>query len=266
MTVSELPDVVARNIHFSTSERMNQVEDETVQSVICSPPYWNLKDYEHPEQIGHGETYDRYHERMDQVWSECRRVLKRSGTMWIVVDKMWHQGEVLHLPFHIAQRCQKLGFHLQDMIIWNKPTAIAGMNARNLVNKYEFVVFLSKNSSHFKFNPLREGEGMPPDYTQDGDMLTDVWRFPVKAGSIKKTPDHKAPYPEELIERIVMISTDNGDTVLDPYLGSGTTMGVALAHGRQCIGYEINRDFEALIVERLRTLPPGVQKEVTSFE
>lgn len=234
---------------------MHQVPSDSVQSVICSPPYWNLKDYGHPKQIGFGESYDIYHKRMDLVWSECKRVLKSTGTMWIVIDKIWYNGEILHIPYDIARHCQALGLFLQDLIIWNKPTAIAGMNERNLVNKYEYIVLLSKDT-RFKFNQPLKKNRMPPDFTRDGKRLTDLWRFAVKAGSIRKTPDHKAPYPEELIERIVQISTDEGDTVLDPYLGSGTTMKVALQLGRRCIGYEINRDFESMIMDRLLHLPP----------
>jgi len=252
MKLTDINAKIARNVHFKTSERMTEIESSIIQSVICSPPYWNLKDYDHPEQIGHGETYERYLERMDRVWSECYRVLNDTGTMWIVVDKIWHNGELLHIPYDIACHCQRIGFILQDLIIWNKPTAIAGMNERNLVNKYEYVIFLSKAREGMKFNPLKGDR--TPGFSRTKGSLTNLWRFPVKAGSIRKTPDHKAPYPEELIQQIVDFSTERGDIILDPYLGSGTTMKVALEHGRRCVGYEINPNFEDMIASRLKGL------------
>lgn len=232
-------------IHIGSSERMTKVRDGTVQAVACSPPYWRLKDYGHADQIGRGESYERYHERMDAVWRECRRTLRDDGTMWIVVDKVWEGGDLVHIPLHIAQRCQRIGFALQDMIVWNKPTAIAGMTPRKSVNKHETIVVLSKSRGGAKLSA--EGH--------------DLWRVVVKAGSIRRTPEHEAPYPEELIARIVAASTDEGDLVLDPFLGSGTTMKVAVGMGRRCVGYEINEAFKPMIEARVAAAAGvGVQR------
>lgn len=256
MNLQGLLQSVLKGVYFHTSEDMCHVKSGTVQSVITSPPYWNLKDYGHPEQIGHGEDYERYHQRLEKVWSECYRVLNQSGTMWVVIDKITWKGDIVHIPFDIVKHCQKLNFFLKDIIIWNKPTAIAGMSKRNIVNKNEYILFFSKDKRHYKFNPPEESKIATPDFNKENGRLTDLWRFPVKAGSIRKTPNHKAPYPRELIKRIVQISTDVGDTVLDPFLGSGTTMKVALQLNRRCIGYEINRNFAPLIAERLKAIPP----------
>jgi DNA modification methylase len=257
LKLSDLAPALAQNVHFSTSERMKEVQSESIQSVICSPPYWNLKDYGHPEQIGHGERYKKYLQRLDSVWLECKRTLRKDGTIWIVVDKIWHQGDLVMIPFDIVKHCRELGFYLQDVIVWNKPTAIAGMNDRNLVNKFEFVIFMSKSKNEVKIlRPAQNGK-RSPDFDPNTGRLTNLWRFPVKAGSIRKTPNHKAPYPEELIARLVQISSEEGDSILDPFLGSGTTMKVALAHNRRCIGYEINSEFESMIAERMRNLSPS---------
>ena len=236
---------------FASSERMRDVEDASVQAVVCSPPYWDLKDYGHDAQIGRGEPYERYHDRMDRVWRECRRALRDDGTLWVVVDKVMSKGEVVPIPFHIARRCEALGFTLQDLVLWHKPTAIAGMTPRSLVNKHETIVVLSKTKR--------------PRLRADG--LTDLWRVVVKSGSIRKTPDHEAPYPEELIAAILRCATDPDDLVLDPFLGSGTTAKVAVSMGRRCVGYEINPAFRTLIEERMRVVeglphagsPPGTR-------
>lgn len=225
---------------FASSERMADVADASVQAVVCSPPYWDLKDYGHADQIGRGEPYARYHDRLDRVWRECHRALRDDGTMWVVVDKVMARGEVVPIPFHVAKRCAALGFTLQDLVLWNKPTAIAGMTPRSLVNKHETIVVLSKTKR--------------PKLRADG--LGDLWRVVVKAGSIRKTPDHEAPYPEELISQVLACATDPSDLVLDPFLGSGTTAKVAVGMGRRCVGYELNEAFKPLIEERMAVVTP----------
>lgn len=242
--------LVKSNIHFKTSELMREVPDGTIQAVITSPPYWYLKDYGHVNQIGFGESYETYHKRLDKVWAECYRALRCSGTMWIVIDKITFKDQIRHIPYDIVLHCKKLGFLLQDIVIWNKPTAIAGMTPRNLVNKHEYVLFFSR-SRLFKFRLTTDASMSTPNHSEHARRLTDFWRFPVKAGSLRKTPNHKAPFPEELVRRIILLSTDEGDVVLDPFVGSGTTMKVALQLQRKIIGYEINATFRKVILQRM---------------
>ena len=113
--------------------------------------------------------------------------------MWIVVDKIWRDGGLLLIPFDIAKNCEKMGFFLQDIIVWNKPTAIAGMTKRNIVNKFEYVLFFAKKSAGFKLKQPLESLRQPPDFDPKTGKLTNLWRFPVKAGSIRRAPNHKAP-------------------------------------------------------------------------
>lgn len=242
-------------VHFGTSENMDSLPDASVQAVICSPPYWDRKDYGHPDQIGFGESYKEYHSRMDRVWAECLRAVRPDGTLWVVVDKVWHDGILVDIPYDIAVHCQEMGWFLQDLVVWNKPTAIAGMNDRNLVNKYEIVVVLSKSKGAQARFFNAPNDGPTPDVHRQTGRITDFWRISVKAGSLRKTPDHEAPYPIELMERIIELSTKAGDVVLDPFLGSGTTMEVAFRLGRKCHGYEINPAFAKLIGHRLEGLP-----------
>jgi len=242
-------------MNWTTSEDMSAVKNDSVQSVISSPPYWDLKDYGHADQIGsEDQSYEEYHNRMEKVWSECYDVLHADGTMWIVVDTVMNRGDLTLLPYHIAERCEGIGFYLQDMVVWHKPTAIAGMTDRNVVNKKEYVVYLSKSKDHtFHDEENRENGEEDPAINGDG-QLGNLWRYPVKRGTIGQQVLHKAPYPISLINRIVKLSTDPGDTVLDPFLGSGTTAYSALSQGRRCIGYELNAEFKDTIAERLSDL------------
>jgi site-specific DNA-methyltransferase (adenine-specific) len=241
---------------------MSAVTSGSVQSVITSPPYWNLKDYGHENQIGtDDESYEHYHDRMQTVWEECFNVLRDDGTMWIVVDTVMQRGDLQLLPYHIAERAKEAGFVLQDMITWYKPTAIAGMTDRNVVNKKEYVVYLSKSQDHSFYRRNVDDSAADPAIS-DEHRLGNLWRFPVKRGTAGQNVLHKAPYPQALTDRIVKLSTEPGDTVLDPFFGSGTTALSALEHERRCIGFELNREFEDVIRERLKSVQ---QKSLTEF-
>lgn len=250
------PEAIDRlEVHWTSSEDMRAVEEGSVQSVITSPPYWDLKDYGHEEQIGtEDQSYEQYHDRMATVWSECYDKLRSDGTMWIVVDTVMNRGDLTLLPHHIAERAEEVGFTLQDLIVWYKPTAIAGMTDRNVVNKKEYIVYLSKNPDH-EFHDVEDRENGIEDPAITGDgALGSLWRFPVKRGTAGQNVLHKAPFPVSLVDRIVKLSTNPGDVVLDPFLGSGTTAYSALGLDRRCIGYEINDEYETIVGDRLEGL------------
>ncbi len=241
-------------LHWESSEEMSAVEDGSVQSVVTSPPYWDLKDYGHEQQIGTtDESYDEYHDRLQSVWTACYDALCPSGTLWIVVDTVMDRGDLQLLPYHVVQRAEEVGFRLQDIVKWYKPTAIAGMSDRNVVNKKEYVLFFSKHRDH-KFRH-RQPENGPEDPAVSADhRLGNVWRFPVKRGTAGQNVLHKAPFPTALSDRITRLSTDPGDTVLDPFLGSGTTAVSALQLDRTCVGYELNDEFAPVVRRRLAPL------------
>lgn len=238
-------------VYWESSEDMSAVDNESIQSVVTSPPYWDLKDYGHENQIGTAdESYDHYHSRMQAVWSECYDKLRDDGTMWVVVDTVMEDGDLQLLPYHIAERAEETGFILQDMITWYKPTAIAGMTDRNAVNKKEYIVYLSKDEEP-KFRPDSGTNGYEDPAIAEGHRLGNLWRHPVKRGTAGQNVLHKAPFPSALVERLINISTSPDDIVLDPFLGSGTTAEVALELNRQCISYEINSEFKEVIKERI---------------
>lgn len=243
------------SVCWSTSENMSEIPKYSVQSVITSPPYWDLKDYEHDEQIGEeDETYDEYLSRLQDVFSECYDRLKDRGTVWIVADSFVERSDTKLLPYHIAQQAQRIGFHLQDIIVWYKPTSIAGHNPRTVVNKKEYIVCLSKQAE-FDLYPEHDGHTGAEDSANGSITLRNIWRHPVKRGSLGKSDIlHKAPFPISLAKRLVKISTNPDEVVLDPFLGSGTTAYAALSEDRECVGYEINRDFESAITTRLSQL------------
>jgi site-specific DNA-methyltransferase (adenine-specific) len=241
---------------------MDDIPGGSVQSVITSPPYWNLKDYGHTDQIGTSDnTYEDYLERLKTVLKESHTVLRESGTMWVVVDSFVERGDTKLLPHHVAEKAKEVGFNVQDYIVWYKPTAIAGYNDRTVVNKKEYVIFLSKTTNFDLYPSQDDSSGREDPANGPKDGLGNLWRHPIKRGSLgKKNILHKAPFPVSLAERLVRLSTQSRERVLDPFLGSGTTAYAALSTDREAFEYEINKDFEEVISERLsdlrqRTLP-----------
>jgi len=252
MTV-ELPE----GIYFGkSSEMMDQVPNNSVQTVITSPPYYDLKDYGHKDQIGaEDSSYKEFHKRLSTVWGECFEKLRHDGTIWIVADtRMDNNGNLTLLPYDIIEHAEQTGFHHVDTIVWYKPTSLGGMNPKILANKKEYVLLLSKSDDP-KFNQkIKLDNNVEDPAISDDGRLGNLWRFPVKRGSIGKNNLHKAPFPLLLVKRMIKLSTDSGDAVLDPFLGSGTTAFAALELERDIFGYEINPEFESIVRERLESL------------
>lgn len=246
-------DTTGLEIYWKSSEKMDNVTNGDIQSVITSPPYFNLKDYGHENQIGHkSETYGQYLSRIGKVLSECHKKLADSGTVWIVVDTFSDNGDLVLLPRHIQERAIELGYSLINTIVWYKPTSIAGMNPGRLVNKKEYILVLSKNEEYKLNVESTSPSDDDPAQCEADNQIGDIWRHPVKKGSLMSgNVLHKAPFPLSVAKRIVRISSDPGDAVLDPFLGSGTTAKAALKLNRECIGYEINREFADVVQGRI---------------
>lgn len=244
-------------IYWESSECMDQIDNNSIQAVITSPPYYDLKNYGHQEEIGTTDTsYREFHTRLSTVWKECYKKLKSDGTIWVVADTTMNKdGNTRLLPYHIIENMNEIGFELQHSIVWYKPTSLAGMNPKVLANKKEHILLLSK-SKNIELNKrieLSNGVEDPAVFPED-EQLGDLWRFPIKRGSLGGNILHKAPFPVDLAKRMIKISTDSGDQVLDPFLGSGTTAQAALELRRQICGYEINKQFKPVVEERVNNI------------
>lgn len=244
--------VVMPRIYFKSSESMSEIEDGEVQVVVTSPPYWGLRDYGVSNQIGFKETYSEYLTRLEKVWAECYRILRDDGTLWININKRLINGNILLFPIDIAKSCTRIGFKLQDIVIWFRAISVGGTGKLNFFDRYEFILMFSKKEA-FKFYPKRI---KTTDFLNEekGEFIN-VWKLYRRIGNLsgefgaktKLAIKHTAMFPEELVKRVVLLSSDEGDTVLDPFLGSGTTIAVTENLRRSGIGYEINEAFKPLI-------------------
>lgn len=236
-------------IIFKSSEKMSDVQDGIIKLIITSPPYWNLKDYRDPEQIGYKEDYATFHKRLGLIWRECYRVLDVDGTIWINVNSRRVKSQVYSIQKDIIENAEKIGFKLIDIIIWHKSSGVPV--GRNLLkDHFEYVLVFAKNLSTLRMDASNKYFDYLTDTEQE--RCTNVWNINRHTGSIGKKFSHPAIYPDELVERAVKICTYKGQIVLDPFLGSGTTTRVAMHLNRSSVGYEISKDFKSLIDYRIK--------------
>jgi len=241
-------------IHNKDSRTLDKtIKEALVDVTITSPPYFDLKDYGHKKQIGYGQEYNKYLSDLAKVFSKVFAVTKDSGSLWVVIDSFKRDGEIVPLPFDFAAKLKKIGWKLQDIIIWHKDKTVPWTNGGVTRNIFEYILVFSKTSK-FKYNPdsVRSCEGLkkwwvkyPERYHPKGKSLEEVWDFPIPVqgswgtGYIK----HFCPLPEALVDRIINLTTDEGDVVLDPFSGSGTVPAQASFRNRKYIGFELNTEY-----------------------
>ena len=233
-------------IYFLSSENMDKVKDDSVQTIITSPPYWNLKDYFKIGQIGQ-ESYDQYIKRLYSVFCESYKKLNNSGSMWININIRIYKKQVILIPYDIISICKKLGYFYRGIFIWHKSSGIPVSNT-NIVDRHEYILVFSKNK---QFSIKKDIQYTFNDYQNELINGGAIWNINRKAGSIGKKIIHPSIYPNELVRRILLMTTEEGDLVLDPFLGSGTTLIESIKNKRTCIGFEYNEQFESLINSRL---------------
>lgn len=238
---------------FGTSENMEKIEDGSVDMIVTSPPYWDLKDYYKKNQIGQ-ESYEIYSDRMYSVWNQCFNKLKDNGSIWININIRTRNGNPILLPKLFVEQCNKIGFKYRGILIWHKSSGIP-TSARNLSDHHEYVLIFTK-SNNSKIDVKRFEKYC--DYKNENISRKLFWNINRKAGSVGKNTIHPAIFPTELINRINIVSTEVGNLVLDPFLGSGTSLIASLNNKRSFIGYEFNEKFEELMNTRF-------QNEIVDF-
>jgi site-specific DNA-methyltransferase (adenine-specific) len=247
----------ARNLSF--------LEDEQVHLVVTSPPYWTLKRYqEHPDQLGHIEDYEEFLAELSKVWRECYRVLVPGGRLICVVGDVClsrrQHGRHVVVPLHadIAVCCRKIGFDNLNPIIWYKianATYEVANGTKFLGKPYEPNAII-KNDIEFILMQRKSGGYRKPSLEQRRLSMIDKrdyeqWfrQFWTITGA--STKDHPAPFPLELAHRLVRMFSFVGDTVLDPFCGTGTTMLAAMKTGRNSIGVEADPTYCDMARRRL---------------
>jgi site-specific DNA-methyltransferase (adenine-specific) len=226
---------------------MVDVEDGSVQLVVTSPPYNVGKSYESPLAL------KEYLGFLKEVWQECVRVLCPGGRLAVNVASTWRKP---YIPLHAyiaTQLIEELGLYMRGDIIWDKGPSVGvstawGSFARasnpTLRDVHEFILVFSKGSP--KLEPNGRESGIKND--EFVEWTKSVWRFGTAS---PKQVGHPAPFPEELPRRLMLLYTNEGDLVLDPFMGSGTTAVAAVKEGRHFIGYDVVEEYCATARERV---------------
>lgn len=292
-------------------QTIKKLPDNSVQTVVTSPPYFGLRDYGHEEQIGLEQTPQAFVKELCKVFDEIWRVLKEDGTVWVnlgdsyasfrdsksvpdslragdgtAVGKAANRNpanlkaaglkhkDLIGIPWRFALAMQDRGWYLRSDIIWNKPNPMPESVADRPTKSHEYIFLLTKSPKYYYdheaikedsiwANDSRAGagrlsyegkrQGVEGTSQEAFVTITDkrnkrsVWTVNTKP--YKEA--HFATYPPELITPCILAGSKEGDIVLDPFSGSGTTGEVALQHSRNYIGLELNLDYAKLSERRL---------------
>lgn len=259
-------------------EVLRLLPEASVHLALTSPPYWTLKRYEDvPGQLGHIEDYEAFLDQLDRVWEEVHRVLVPGGRLIVVVGdvalprRRFGRHAVLPLHADIQARARRLGFDNLNPILWHKHTN-ATLEAKRpgfylgkpfepggiIKTEIEYILMFRKPGGYRKPIPeQREKSKIPKDLFQR--WFRQIWDD-IPGESTKL---HPAPFPLELARRLVLMFSFVGDTVLDPFAGTGTTLIAAALHDRKALGIELVPAYAELARRRFaESVPLGTHLEV----
>jgi len=259
-------------IVIGDSRQMREVKEEEIDLIVTSPPYWHIKDYGAPEQIGYGQTLHEYLKSLYYVWEECYRVLRRGGRFCLNIGDQFARsiiyGHYKVIPIHaefIAQ-CEQIGFDYMGSIIWQKKTTMNTTGGATVMGSFPYppngIVEIDYEFIHI-FKKPGESKRVPREIKEASKLTKEEWKEYFSGhwhfGGAKQI-GHEAMFPDELPRRLIKMFTFVGDAVLDPFLGSGTTVKAALELQRNSVGYEINKDFLDIIKEKT-----GIKESLLKF-
>jgi len=263
--VQGIPTV--HRLYVGDARQMQSLQPQSIHLVLTSPPYWTLKEYrDSAAQLGHIENYDDFLHELDKVWKHVFKALVPGGRLICVVgdvclSRRENGGRHTVIPLHasIQEHCRKLGFDNLAPIIWHKISnaAYEVENGSGFLGKPYEPNSVIKNDIEFILMERKPGGYRAPDISTKVLSLISAenhkkWFQQIWTGVTgASTKQHPAPYPIELAERLVRMFSFVGDTVLDPFLGTGTTTVAAAKWGRNSIGLEVDRHYFALAQKRI---------------
>lgn len=244
---------------------MTEIENESVHLIITSPPYWQIKDYGNKNQIGFNDTYEKYINNLNKVWVECYRVLYPGCRFCVNIGDQFARAvtygryKIIPIREEIIRFCESMGLDYMGAIIWQKKTTMNTTGGASVMGSfpyprnglieidYEFILLFKKlgKSPNNVSQEIKRQSAMTKEEWRK--YFTGHWNF---AGE-KHGNGHSAMFPEELPKRLIKMFSFTGETILDPFLGSGTTIKAAKELKRNSIGYEINKDYLPIIKDKI---------------
>lgn len=272
-------------------EQLRILEPESVQTCVTSPPYFNLRDYGTPGQIGTESTPEEYVHRLTQVFREVRHVLRPNGTLWINIGDSYASSnrkngglnrikpkDLIGIPWMLAFALRADGWYLRQDIIWHKPNCMPESVKDRCTKSHEYIFLLSKSERYYFDAEAIQEKALESSRARYKSAFNCGQKELAGRGRGAVSPNspgmreftgyrnkrsvwnistagyrgaHFAVFPEKLAESCILAGCPAGGIVLDPFMGSGTTGAVAVGAGRRFIGIDINPDYCALAVERI---------------
>lgn len=252
-------------IIIGDSRNMSEVKKESVELVVTSPPYWQIKDYGNKNQIGFNDNYSEYIANLNQVWAECYRVLKPGCRLCVNIGDQFARAitygryKIIPIRTEIIKFCESIGFDYMGAIIWQKMTTMNTSGGASVMGSYpyprngliaidyEFILLFKKLG--------KMANNISPAIKEQSKLSNEEWRKYFTGhwnfAGAKQNEGHIAMFPEELPRRLIKMFSFVGESILDPFLGSGTTSKTARELKRNSIGYEINKDFLPVIEDKI---------------
>ena len=284
-------------------EKIDEIEEKSVQTIVTSPPYWGLRDYKADGQLGEELVPEEFVRNLTTLFNKSKRVLKDDGTLWVNIGDTyfgakgghWEGGnsitsdatgsnyrmqrkappkhprlktkDLTGIPWMLAFSMQKDGWYLRQDIIWHKPNPMPEAVKDRCVKSHEYIFLFSLNSRYYfdyeaiqekakytgdnrasrgdsrRDEPLAASMAADSQPTQEFRNKRSVWSI----NTAQSGEAHFAVFPEKIPEFCIKAGTKEGDIVLDPFMGSGTTATVAKRLGRRWIGIELNEDYAKFI-------------------
>ena len=257
--------------------------DGFVRTVVTSPPYWSLRDYTIPGQLGLEDDPDEYVASLVRVFDEVRRVLADDGSMWLNIGDSYTSGgrtwrapdkknpvramstrpptpkglkpkELVGIPWRLAFALQESGWYLREDVIWRKPNAMPESVKDRPTRSHEYLFFLTKSERYYyDSTAVRE---------ENGRQLRSVWDI----NTVPFPEAHFATFPPKLVEPCLLLSSKPGDVVLDPFLGSGTVATVAIEQSRAFLGIELNPEYVKIARRRIAKIGGRLDRKIEELD
>lgn len=250
-----------------SSDNMNELKDEEIQTIFTSPPYWNKRLYSEDGGLGNEKTSDEYVENLSNHLNDCWRVLNTKGSFFLNLGDTFYKGNLQNIPHKVILQLQNKGWILRNTIIWSKTNPKPSSSKSNLTPSYEFIFHLVKTMEYDYFPTLTElSENTKPSqpprhrstngkYSENispylpnskGKNMGDYWNEDIVRTSVSNQKldidgEHPAPFPQQIVLLPILQTSNEGQTILDPFCGSGTVGRICDQINRNFVGYDTQK-------------------------
>ena len=252
-------------VYYKSSEDLSDLKDGEIQTIFTSPPYWNKRTYLEGGGLGNEPYPHHYVENLSNHLKSCYRVLNRSGSFFLNIGDTFLDGDLQNIPHQLVLKLKEQGWILRNTIVWSKTNPKPSSSKTNLTPSYEFIFHLVKSKDYLYNQTLTElssksKPSLPPRHrnveinnssslspyfpNSNGKNMGDFWNDEIVRTSVANQKldidgEHPAPFPKEILILPILQSSNEGDIVLDPFMGSGTTGIVCDELNRKFVGYDL---------------------------